>query len=115
MGDDDAKPDDLEARLARLNRDIGKADGKNAEARATMDTDESEAMLRARSVGFRILGEFVAAIIAGVLIGFVIDRAAGTSPAFLIIFLILGTVAGFWNIYRAAAPQGGSGGAKPRG
>ncbi len=110
MGDDVANDRDLEERLRRLSQDLGKADGHEA-ARTDINVGASEEMLRARSKGFRILGEFTAAIVAGLLIGYAIDHVAGTSPAFLIIFLILGMMAGFWNIYRAAAPPG----AKPRG
>ncbi len=94
------------------------ADGSNDEAdlgatksndspRSQADAAESEAMLRARSAGFRILGEFVAAIVAGLLIGYLIDRVLGTLPAFLIVFLLLGMAAGFLNIYRIAAPPRG--------
>lgn len=111
MGDDAANDRDLEERLRRLSQDLGKADGKGAAPRTDIDVGASEEMLRARSKGFRILGEFTAAIVAGLLIGYAIDQVAGTLPTFLIIFLILGTMAGFWNIYRAAAPPG----AKPRG
>ena len=103
VGDDDAKNRELRDRLARLSQDLGKAAEKDA-ARSDPDVGASEEMLRARSAGFRALGEFVSAIIAGVLIGYVIDRVAGTLPVFLIIFLVLGMLAGFWNIYRAAAP-----------
>ena len=110
MGDDAANDGDIEERLKRLSRDLGKADGRDATGKS-VDAGVSEEMLRARSAGFRIFGEFVAAIIAGCVIGYAIDRAAGTLPAFLIIFLILGTVAGFYNIYRAAAPPS----ARPRG
>lgn len=110
MGDDAGKDRDLEERLRRLSQDLGKADGQGA-SRTDIDVGASEEMLRARSKGFRILGEFTAAIVAALLIGYAIDHVAGTSPAFLIIFLILGMMAGFWNIYRAAAPPG----AKPRG
>ena len=111
MGDDVANDRDLEERLRRLSRDLGKADGEGAASRTDINVGASEEMLRARSKGFRILGEFTAAIIAALVIGYAIDHVAGTSPAFLIIFLILGMMAGFWNIYRAAAPPG----VKPRG
>ena len=106
MSDDPANDKDLQERLQRLSRDLGKADG-GGPARPDIDVGASEEMLRARSVGFRILGEFVAAVVAGLIIGYAIDRAAGTSPAALIIFLLLGAVAGFYNIYRAAAPPRG--------
>ncbi|QBR72528.1 hypothetical protein CU048_00120 [Beijerinckiaceae bacterium] len=60
------------------------------------------------SLGFRVLSEFVAAVVVGALIGWWIDGAAGTSPAFLLIFLLIGTGAGFWNVYRIATKSTGS-------
>ena len=109
MGDDVANDRDLQERLQKLSRDLGKAESRDPSSGA--GSGPSEEMLQARAKGFRILGEFVAAIIAGLVIGYAIDRVAGTGPAFLIVFLILGTAAGFYNIYRAAAPPG----ARPRG
>jgi ATP synthase protein I len=109
LAKDGAKEDaELAARLKRLSQDLGAARGSSSSSDA--DVRQSEEMLRARSAGFRLLGEFVAGVVAGLLIGYFIDRAAGTSPAFLIVFLFLGTGAGFWNIYRAAQPPGGPGG-----
>ena len=110
MGDDAANDKDLQERLRKLSRDIGTAEGRDKAAGPGGDAGASEEMLRARAAGFRILGEFVAAIVAACVIGFAIDRVAGTSPAFLIVFLVLGTAAGFYNIYRVAAPPG----ARPR-
>ena len=110
MGDDVANDEDLQERLRKLSRDIGTAEGRDPAAKSGGKTGVSEEMLQARAKGFRILGEFVAAIVAACVIGFAIDRVAGTSPAFLIVFLLLGTVAGFYNIYRVAAPPG----ARPR-
>lgn len=93
--------------MRRLSRDLGAKRGEAATSEA--DVAASEAMLRARSAGLRVLGEFVAAIVAGLGIGYLIDRVLGTLPAFLIVFLVLGMAAGFLNIYRAAAPPGGGG------
>ena len=50
----------------------------------------------------RVLSEFVAAVLVGAVIGWWIDRAAGTTPAFLIVLLLFGAAAGFWNVYRIA-------------
>ena len=110
MGDDVANDKDLQERLQKLSRDLGKAEGRDSATGAASGAGPSEEMLQARAKGFRILGEFVAAIVAACVIGYAIDRVAGTSPAFLIVFLVLGTMAGFYNIYRVAAPPG----AEPR-
>lgn len=58
---------------------------------------------RALSLGFRVLSEFVAGVVVGGLIGWQLDRWLSTTPAFLIVFLTLGTAAGFWNVYRIAS------------
>jgi ATP synthase protein I len=57
------------------------------------------------SLAFRVLSEFVAAIIVGTAIGWGIDRLAGTLPLFLILFVLMGAAAGFWNVYRIATEK----------
>ena len=52
------------------------------------------------SFGFRIGVEIVAAITVGVIIGIIVDKYLQTKPFGLIIFFILGSIAGFLNIYR---------------
>tara|TARA_Y100000590_G_C15266600_1_gene843338 strand:- start:15 stop:293 length:279 start_codon:yes stop_codon:yes gene_type:complete len=52
------------------------------------------------SFGFRIGVELVAAISVGVIIGIFVDKYLGIQPFGLIIFFILGSLAGFLNIYR---------------
>lgn len=49
----------------------------------------------------KISSEFIAGIIVGALIGWVIDYWAGTSPFGLIVFLLLGFAAGILNVLRA--------------
>ena len=75
---------------------------------------------QAMSLGFRVMSEFVAAVVVGGFIGWMIDRGLGTSPAALIVFLGLGTAAGFWSVYRIAmrptvAPPGSVAGPGPKG
>ena len=52
------------------------------------------------SFGFRLGVEIVAALIVGVSIGIIVDKYMNTKPFGLIIFFILGALAGFLNIYR---------------
>ncbi len=59
--------------------------------------------LSATNLGFRVLVEFVSAIVVGTLIGWQIDKWTHTGPIFLILFLLLGMAAGMVNIYRIAA------------
>ena len=50
----------------------------------------------------KLSSEFIAGIVVGVGIGWVIDRWAGTSPWGLIVFLLLGFGAGVLNVLRSA-------------
>ena len=50
----------------------------------------------------RLSSEFVAGILVGAGIGYLIDRLAGTSPWGMIVFLLLGFVAGILNVLRSA-------------
>ncbi len=48
----------------------------------------------------------VASTVVGLLIGLYLDRVFSTKPWFTIIFLILGIIAGFRNIYQIAKKYG---------
>ena len=61
----------------------------------------------AMSLGLRAGSEFVSAVIVGSGIGWVLDRALGTNPAFLIVFFMIGVAAGTWNVIRADFAQSG--------
>ena len=50
--------------------------------------------------GFKISIEIVAALIVGVGIGLIVDNYFNSKPFGLIIFFILGALAGFFNVYR---------------
>ena len=52
------------------------------------------------SFGMRIGVEIVAAIIVGTTIGILVDKYLNIKPFGLIIFFILGSLAGFLNVYR---------------
>jgi ATP synthase protein I len=52
------------------------------------------------SFGFKISAEIVAALIVGVGIGLLVDNYFNSKPLGLIIFFILGSFAGFLNVYR---------------
>jgi ATP synthase protein I len=125
MGDDDAQ------------------DGREAGPRAAIDTELSERFKRLESQldrkrpaaphrpsasgrsgsdpsamgrAFRMSTEFVAGVIAGGGLGYLLDRVAGTSPWGLIVLLLLGFGAGVYNVMRASgfldAPS--AAGSKPR-
>ena len=50
--------------------------------------------------GFKISTEIIAALVIGVCIGLLVDNYFNTKPFGLIIFFILGALAGFLNVYR---------------
>ena len=50
--------------------------------------------------GFKISTEIIAALAVGVGIGLIVDNYFNSKPIGLIIFFILGALAGFLNVYR---------------
>jgi ATP synthase protein I len=50
--------------------------------------------------------ELVAAVVVGVGIGLLLDKALGTAPWMLVVFLFFGMGAGILNVYRAATGMG---------
>ena len=69
---------------------------KAKEKQAQQDKPES----RFAKVGFRIGAELISGVIIGAGIGYLLDNWFGTRPLLLIIFLFLGSIAGFLNVYR---------------
>ena len=59
----------------------------------------------AMSLGLRAGSEFVSAVIVGSGIGWALDRALHTNPAFLIVFFLIGVAAGTWNVIRLTSPK----------
>ena len=51
---------------------------------------------------FKLGTELVAAVGVGTIIGFILDSWFDTKPWLIIIFFFLGSVAGIWNVIRAA-------------
>ena len=97
----------LRARLDKLSNALdaqGEADKASGASGVGQDGagPSPGSMGNAMGLAFRVLSEFVAAVIVGGFIGWWIDRFAGTSPAFVVVFLLMGAAAGFWNVYRIA-------------
>lgn len=86
---EDARIDSLEERLRRAQAREAERTGTNRPPR-----DDSEAQ------GGRVLSYLLGGLFGGSLIGWTVDRLAGTGGAGLIIGLILGIVGGFWSIVR---------------
>jgi ATP synthase protein I len=58
------------------------------------------------TMGLQAGGEFVAAILLGGAIGWGLDWLLGSKPWLLIVFFLLGTVAGVRNVVRVTSPKG---------
>jgi len=89
----------LSARLKGLGAKLGEA------GRPKPDENDSRKYAsdpQAMAKGFRLSTELVAGVIVGAIIGWVFDRLTGFSPWGLIVFLLLGFVAGVLNVMRAA-------------
>ncbi|WP_448951392.1 AtpZ/AtpI family protein [Labrys neptuniae] len=99
-GKDDPQEKELNERLRRLDERLGtiKAGEEVEAAKARSKEGDPSAIGKA----MRLSSEFVAGIIAGGLLGWVVDRFAGSSPWGLIVFLMLGFVAGIRNLLRAS-------------
>jgi ATP synthase protein I len=101
---------DLKARLDKLSGAIKTGTADIAADRASASSSaSSQATGSAMGMGFRVASELMAGVIVGGGMGWALDRWLGTQPLFLIVMLLVGMVAGFWNVYRLAVrPTGGS-------
>jgi ATP synthase protein I len=89
-----AKLRHLDARLSDIRSERAATD--QPESRFAAD---GSAMAR----GMKMVSEFVAGIVAGGLLGWLIDRFAGIQPFGLLIGLMFGFAAGLRNLYRATS------------
>jgi ATP synthase protein I len=100
--DDDAQ---LRARLNRLSSELKGRAAPPRPAPGLKAEPKSDATGSAMSLGLRAGSEFVSAVILGLGIGWVLDRALHTNPAFLIVFFLIGVAAGIWNVIRLTSPK----------
>ena len=92
--------DEMRTRLAKLTTSLG---GTTPAAKPLPTSSEApQGLGQAVNLGMRVMSEFVASVVVGGVIGWAIDHWFGTSPGALIIFVGLGTAAGFWSVYRLA-------------
>jgi ATP synthase protein I len=86
---DDAMLKDLAARVAKAT----------AEHRQDVAPDGQGGKDMSR--GLKISAELIAGIVVGAFLGWASDKWLGTKPWGLIVGFLLGTCAGFMNVYRA--------------
>ena len=53
-------------------------------------------------VAFKLSTEMVAAVVVGVIIGFILDNWFGTKPWLILIFFFVGVIAGILNVVKSA-------------
>jgi ATP synthase protein I len=94
----------LSARLGSLNQRLSKIrDNRKVETDQSGTEDgNSAARASAMARGFQLSSELIAGVVVGAAIGWGFDRLLSTSPFGLIVFFLLGFVAGVVNVVRAA-------------
>lgn len=96
----DEQEKDLERRRSQLETKlVTKETRKGEDAARDMRADASR---KGYAQAMKISSEFLSAIIVGAVLGFLIDRLAGTSPWGLVVLLLLGFCAGVLNVLRSS-------------
>src|SRR5450631_3130547 len=103
---DQSSPDEaaLSARLGSLDHRLSEIEGsrKIRTNQSGNEQDAAQAKASAMAVGLRLSSELVAGVLAGAALGWGFDRLLSTSPWGLIVFLLLGFIAGVMNVMRTA-------------
>lgn len=94
----------LSERLGNLDQRLSKLHGppKNETDQPGDGSGNGAARASAMARGFRLSSELIAGVAVGALIGWGFDRLLSTSPWGLIVFFLLGFVAGVINVMRSA-------------
>ena len=89
--------------IAQLNERIESL--KNMQLAQSADRKEKK-FISAYQVGTRIAADLVSGVLVGAGLGYLIDKTFNSSPLALISLLILGSIAGFLNVYRFVKQEG---------
>jgi len=94
----------LSARLGSLDHRLSEIKGsrKIRTDQPGAENGDGAARASAMALGFRLSSELVAGVVVGAVIGWGFDRLLSTSPFGLIVFVLLGFVAGVVNVVRSA-------------
>jgi ATP synthase protein I len=105
-GSRDKPPDEaaLSARLESLDQRLSEIRGHRKTGTDQPDDSSEDQAARARgmALGFRLSSELIAGVVVGAAIGWGFDRLLSTSPFGLIVFFLLGFIAGVVNVVRSA-------------
>jgi ATP synthase protein I len=106
-GDRDPSSSDeaaLSARLGSLDHRLSEIrDGRKIGTdQPGSESGDKAARASAMALGFRLSSELIAGVVVGAVIGWGFDRLLSTSPFGLIVFVLLGFVAGVVNVVRSA-------------
>jgi ATP synthase protein I len=95
----------LSARLGSLDQRLSEIRGsrKSGTDQSGDGSGDGAARASAMAIGFRLSSELIAGVVVGALLGWGFDRLLSTSPFGLIVFVLLGFVAGVVNVIRSAA------------
>src|SRR5215831_2155086 len=99
----DARPGEeaaLSARLRSLGERLDRVGSRRPPESGAAPRSSTDMSAFAR--GMRLSAELVGGVVVGFILGWVSDRWLGTSPWGLIVFLLLGFVAGVLNVMRSA-------------
>lgn len=92
-----ARLDDLDRRLKAFDREGSKGGAREREARRA----------KGAGAGARLVTELLAGVLGGLLLGWFIDRRAGTAPFALLLCLLLGAAGAFNNVLKESRPGRG--------
>lgn len=102
---------DLSSRREKLNQLL--EERRQSEIRAEAKASRSSTAGMAQAM--KLSSEFIAGIVAGGMIGWLLDQWLGTMPLGLVVFILLGFGAGILNVLRSAGvvPEQGEAWRKP--
>jgi ATP synthase protein I len=95
----------LSARLGSLEHRLSEIRGsrKTGTDQSQDGSGDGAARASAMAIGFRLSSELIAGVVVGALLGWGFDRLLSTSPFGLIVFVLLGFIAGVVNVIRSSA------------
>jgi ATP synthase protein I len=89
------RSESLEARKQRLDAEL------LARRKVEPEKSSNQEAAKGFALAVKLSSEFIAGVVVGALLGYLIDRFAGTAPWGMIVFLLLGFCAGVLNVLRS--------------